>query len=195
MDDEAALVSRAKHDPHAFGVLYDRYVDRIYRYLLSRTGNVQVAEDLTAETFLAALKSLWRFRWTGKPFIAWLYRIALAQIGEFYRQQRRVPTVALELAAELPGLKETPELLTDDYGVLHQTLEQLPRPQYEAIVLKYFEDLPIAEIAWVMRLPSNTIKSHLRRGLLRLRELIDSPYAANQPAKPRGAFAPRGATR
>lgn len=192
-EDVATLVQRAQQDPEAFGVLYDRYVDRIFRYLLGRTGNVQVAEDLTAETFLAALKSLWRFRWTGKPFSAWLYRIALAKIGDYYRQQRRWHPVALEMVAEFPDPR--PRLgLTEDYAVLQAALQALTPPQREAMVLFYFEDCSLGEIAWIMRRPKNTIKSHLRRGLERLRQRITPDrYGSTQPPQPRGALAPRGA--
>ncbi len=190
MDHEADLVHRAQRDPEAFGVLYDRYVDRIYRYLLGRTGHVQTAEDLTAETFLAALKGLWRYRWTGKPFAAWLYRIAGAKIGDHYRGER-VRTVELELAAARPS---PPPEFPADYATLHAALAELNPPQREALALRYFEDLSLADIAWVMRLPVNTVKSHLRRGLERLHRLLDSEtYAATAEPKTRSAFAPRGA--
>lgn len=195
MNDEAALVERAKKDPEAYGILYDQHVDRIYRYLLGRTGNVHIAEDLTAETFLAALKSLWRYRWTGKPFAAWLYRIALAQVGEHYRRQNRTPTIAMELAEELPDVRppEANDMLTAEYLALHQALRWLSPQQHEAIVLRYFEDLPIAEIAWITEQPKNTVKSHLRRGLQHLHNLLASySYDAGQP---RTIPAPRPAVR
>lgn len=174
MNEEAAAVQRAQRDPQSFGILYDRHCDRIYRYILGRTGNVQIAEDLTAETFLAALKNLWRFRFTGRPFRAWLYRIAVAQIGEYYR--RRTPTIELELAIELPDLRQTEgaPILTDEYRQMHQALEQLSAGQHEAIVLRYFEDLPIADISWVMGIPESTVKSHLHRGLRHLHGLLPS---------------------
>lgn len=189
VDDEATMVARAQRDPEAFGVLYDRYVDHIFRYLMSRTGNIQLAEDLTAETFLAALKGLWRYRWIGKPFSAWLYRIAVAQVGNFYRNQR-VKTVALELAEELPELHAT-ALPADDHPTLRHALAQLPPAQAEAIRLRYFADLPMADIAYAMGIPQNTVKSHLHRGLSQLRQrLQNSSHESFQSGQSRRAFAP-----
>lgn len=192
MDDEQDLVARAQRDPEAFGVLYDRYVDDIFRYLRSRTGNTQLAEDLTAETFLAALKGLWRYRWTGKPFSAWLYRIAVARLGDCYRK-RRTETVALELATELPELNTAAIFAADDAETLRRAIAQLPPAQVEAIMLRYFEDLPIANIAYAMRCGPNTVKSHLHRGLARLRHLLEDPHASSASRQPRTTPAPRPA--
>lgn len=73
---EAGLVERARSDPEAFGVLYDRYLTRVYRYIYARSGNHADAEDLTAQTFHRALERLETFEWRGVPFAAWLFRIA-----------------------------------------------------------------------------------------------------------------------
>ena len=74
---EENLVKRAKKDPEAFGLIYDKYYQPIFGYILRRTANVALAEDLTAQTFLKALKSLWRFRWQNVPISAWLYSCLL----------------------------------------------------------------------------------------------------------------------
>ncbi|TSC76562.1 MAG: RNA polymerase sigma-70 factor, ECF subfamily [Parcubacteria group bacterium Gr01-1014_31] len=179
-NEEATLVAKAKRDPEAFGVLYDRYVDRIYRYLLSRTGSVPLAQDLTAETFLAALKGLWRYRWTGKPFSAWLYRIAIAQLGSHYRHEH---SVALELAEQLPDLKVPALPLSADYPAVQGALRQLSLIQQHIITLRYFQDLSLREIAATVSLPVNTVKSHLHRALHKLKTLLeDNPYGTSRPA-------------
>jgi RNA polymerase sigma factor (sigma-70 family) len=72
--DDRALVTAARRDPRAFGVLYERYVSQIYRYAYVRLRNAPAAEDATSQTFLKALQALPQFR--DGMFIAWLYRIA-----------------------------------------------------------------------------------------------------------------------
>src|SRR5918911_602212 len=72
-DTHAPVASR---DPAAFGELYDRFVERVYRYLYLRTGRQAEAEDLTEQVFLKAWEAIGRYRWQGRPFLAWLYRLA-----------------------------------------------------------------------------------------------------------------------
>ncbi|HUG83686.1 MAG TPA: sigma factor, partial [Euzebya sp.] len=57
---------------HAFSLLYDRYVDKVYAYGFHRVGDAQTAEDLTADVFMRALRRIGSFRWQGKDFGAWL---------------------------------------------------------------------------------------------------------------------------
>ncbi|MER3406325.1 MAG: hypothetical protein C4289_15145, partial [Chloroflexota bacterium] len=76
-EDDAVLVRRAQADPQAFGDLYRRYVRRVYTYLYYRTGRVEDAEDLTAQTFARALAHLPRYDERRLPFSAWLLRIAV----------------------------------------------------------------------------------------------------------------------
>jgi RNA polymerase sigma-70 factor (ECF subfamily) len=76
VEQERELVERAKSNREAFGELYDQYYSRIFGYVLKRTANIEVAEDVTSEVFFKALKNLRQFRWRGVPFSSWLYRIA-----------------------------------------------------------------------------------------------------------------------
>ena len=72
----------------AFEELYDEHFDGIFRYILYRVGQVAEAEDLTAQTFFKALRSLWRFRWSKGSFSAWLYRIATNEVNSHHRRRR-----------------------------------------------------------------------------------------------------------
>ena len=75
IEDEAKEVADARTDPRAFGVLYDRYAPKIYRYLLSRLGSVEDARDVTSQTFLTAFETFPRYKHEGY-FSAWLFSIA-----------------------------------------------------------------------------------------------------------------------
>jgi RNA polymerase sigma-70 factor (ECF subfamily) len=72
-DAEIKLVEDARRDPEAFGKLFEEYYPKILRYTMYRTGNTEAARDITSETFFKALKNLWKFRWIGTTFSAWLY--------------------------------------------------------------------------------------------------------------------------
>lgn len=90
LSDEKKLVEQAKLDPRAFARLYDLYLERIYGYVYRQTGNVMVAQDITAVTFEKALRHIRRHRWQGVSFGAWLYAIARNEIAQHYRQQKRL---------------------------------------------------------------------------------------------------------
>src|SRR5260370_30817318 len=96
--DERLLVERAKSDADAFGLLYDRHVDGIYRFVRARLGNAAAAEDVTAEVFLKALRGISRYRDTGRPFSCWLYRLAATAVADHFRHE----PVSRELSAALP---------------------------------------------------------------------------------------------
>src|SRR5512136_1698084 len=94
--DEVELVRRAKTDPAAFGVLYERYVGKIYNYVYYRTGDYHEAEDLTARTFQRAMTHIAHYHERGVPFSAWLYRIAHNLVANWHRDRSRRPVVPLE---------------------------------------------------------------------------------------------------
>src|SRR5579859_605724 len=86
----ADLVERARHDRAAFGEIYDLYVRRVYAFCLSHTGNKEVAEDVTSQTFERALGAIARYEHRGAPLSSWLFRIAANLIRDRGRRESRV---------------------------------------------------------------------------------------------------------
>lgn len=180
---EGALVRQSKKDPEAFGLLFDHYYPIISRFIYKRVGSLDVAQDITSETFFQALKNLWRYRITSKPFSSWLFRIAVVQIAQYYRTKGRVHELTLDYAPELIARDsesaDYDSKMTDDereanfaFQDLHGALSQLPEPQHSIVVLRYFENKKINEIAEILSLKENTVKSHIRRALKRLELLL-----------------------
>src|SRR4030042_6783938 len=87
--EEEELIRKAKYERQAFGVLYERYLQKIYTYLYYRTGNHADAEDLTSKVFHKAYVHLPGYESLGLPFSAWLYRIAHNILANWYRDQGR----------------------------------------------------------------------------------------------------------
>ena len=167
---ERLLVERAKSDPEAFGVLYDRYFSQIYRFVFSRLRDQTAAEDATSEVFMKALRSIPRYQDTGRPFTAWLYQISVNTINDRYRATR--PTVDLDemydLAATGPGLEDT-ALQRAEIRDIWRAVEALPTPQRTALALKFQEDMKIADIAAVMGKSEGAVKLLIHRGVTKLR--------------------------
>lgn len=174
--DDAALVERAKADGEAFGVLYERYVKKIYQYMYYRTGNERDAEDLTARVFQRALAHLQSYTNRGLPFSAWLYRIAHNLVANWHRDQGRRKVLPLEQAAlhDLRPLRsELPEVMTEtreEQEALRQAIRRLPAERQELLILKFVERLSNAEIGAVMNRSEGAIKSLYHRTLLTLRD-------------------------
>jgi RNA polymerase sigma-70 factor (ECF subfamily) len=172
--DEAALVEQAKTDAEAFGLLYERYVDKIYSYIYYRTGNHHDAEDLTAKVFYQAMNHIQRYVQRGAPFSSWLYRIAHNLVANWYRDRNRSKLVPLEKLAmiyprEGPGpLEQVAQ--GEQQEALLEAIRRLPPDRQKLLLLKFVECLPNAQIGRLMGRSEGAIKSLYHRTLTTLRQ-------------------------
>ena len=181
-ENEAAVVERAKEDPAAFGLLYQRYVKKIYNYVYYRTGNHHDAEDLTARTFYHALSNIGRYQNRGVPFSAWLYRIAHNQVANWHRDRSRRKVIALDELVVASRRKVAPESLieaAEERDVLLKAIRQLPPERQQLLILKFTTELSNAEIGQVMGRSEGAIKSLYHRTLLALREKLAGKIGAD----------------
>jgi RNA polymerase sigma-70 factor (ECF subfamily) len=174
---EEALVRQARSDPEAFGVLYERYVDRIYNYIYYRTGNHHDAEDLTAKVFFQALNHIARYVQRGAPFSSWLYRIAHNLVANWHRDHSRRKLVSLDV---LPAVSNRAEVSpfqqaarSEQRDTLLAAIRHLPGDRQELLILKFVEHLPNAEIGQVMGRSEGAIKSLYHRTLVSLRQELE----------------------
>ncbi|MFI6293772.1 sigma-70 family RNA polymerase sigma factor [Nonomuraea sp. NPDC050790] len=163
-DDVRTLVLRAKTgDTEAFGTLYDRYVDLVYRYIYFRVGSHPLAEDLTSETFLRALRRVADFTWQGRDFGAWLVTIARNLVTDHFKSGRyrleittgEVLDVPLD-GAYIPENAVVTAIIND--RVLRAVRDLNPEQQ-ECVVLRFLHGLSLAETALIMGKKSGAIKA------------------------------------
>ena len=173
-----ALVQRAQAgDADAFGELYDRYVDLIYRYIYYRVGTAQIAEDLTSETFLRALRRITSFTWQGRDVGAWFVTIARNLIADHYKSGRyRLEMTTDDVSQAGPTLltagPEAAVLEAMQNKVLLQAVKQLNAEQQECIVLRFLQGLSVAETAQVMGKNDGAIKALQYRAIRTLGRLL-----------------------
>ena len=173
-----ALVNRVvvSQDSNAFGELYDRFVERVYRYLYFRTGSHTEAEDLTEQVFLKAWEAIGRYRWQGRPFVAWLYRLAHNSHIDHVRTQR--PTTSLtndERPLELASAAAAVELARAlDADLLSRALGELTIDQQQVIVMKFIDGLDNEQIALCMDKREGAIRALQMRALSSLRRVLES---------------------
>ena len=174
--EEALLVERAKEDPAAFGVLYERYVKKIYSYIYYRTGNHHDAEDLTARTFYRALSNMDGYVNRGVPFSAWLYRIAHNLVANWHRDRSRRPVIPLDELVLASRRKADPHQLieaNEEKETLLQAIRHLPADRQQLLILKFVEKMSNAEIGQVMGRSEGAIKSLYHRTLIALRKELE----------------------
>lgn len=170
---DRALVERATQgDREAFGVLYQRYVQRIYNYIYYRVGHAAEAEDLTARVFYRAMRSMPRYKERGLPFSAFLYRIAHNLVANWHRDSKRRPEIPLEDAWLPPRAEGDPEdklILNEERERLLQAIRRLPPERQELLIFKFVDRLSNAEIGQIMGRSEGAIKSLYHRTLVALR--------------------------
>jgi RNA polymerase sigma-70 factor (ECF subfamily) len=175
---DAELVAQAKEDSSAFGALYERYVNQIYSYIFYRVGNHQDAEDLTARTFMRALRHVENYEDRGAPVSAWFYRIAHNLVANWHRDQGRHPVASLDVVpiANLPDSPETVAANNEERELLLRIVRRLPDDRQRLLVLKFAGRLSNAEIGAIMDRTEGAIKSLYHRTLIALRqELSQQP--------------------
>jgi len=166
------LIERASRgDTDAFRRLFDRYVDRVFRYGYVRLGRSDEANDLVQEVFLSVWKALPSFRYEHEgSFPAWLFRIASRRVGDRVKQRVRHQAVPLDEAPE--GSIEF-EGQAVSRRLLVAALATLPERQREVVVLRFVAGLPVKEIAAAMGKTEAAITALQMRGLDHLRRYIE----------------------
>ena len=162
-------------DTDAFGALYDRYVDVVYRYVLFRVGDRTLAEDVTSETFLRALRSIGSISYQGRDVGAWFVTIARNIVFDHVKSSLyRLEVTTAELAdnREVTDGPEQ-EVLTDATNAeLLRCVAQLGEDQRECITLRFIQGLSVAETAARMGRNEGAIKALQHRAVRRLAQLL-----------------------
>lgn len=174
LSEEVALINAAKTDPEAFGLLYERYVERIYNYIYFRVGGTGDAEDLTAKVFFKALRNIGGYRHMGLPFSAWLYRIAHNLVANYHRDRFKIQEISIEnLIVEDTNRSSAPEHMMEtkqENDFLMSLVNDLSSQKRELIILKYVQKLSNEEIGQIFGKTEGAIKSLYHRTLVELKE-------------------------
>lgn len=172
-NEEEVLLRASQGDRDSFGLLYERYIDRIFNYVYYRTGNTHDAEDLTARVFQRAMNHIHNYTDRGVPFSAWLYRIAHNLIANWHRDRSRRQEIPLNEVPVLPSREDRPEttlVRSQEQDSLLRLIRQLPPERQTLLILKFVENMSNAEIGQIMGRSEGAVKSLYHRTLLALRD-------------------------
>jgi RNA polymerase sigma-70 factor (ECF subfamily) len=182
LNQEKELIKSAQKDQEVFVKIYNQYYSQIFGYILKRTANLEIAQDITSETFFKALNKLWQFRWRNISFSSWLYKIATNEINQYFRKGK-YKSVSLEIlqeqgfeliASDNPEKEiiEAQEELKkhQDFLDCQGKIAELDVKYQEVLTLRFFEQKKIKEISQILNKSEGTTKSLLHRGLKKLQK-------------------------
>lgn len=153
-------------------ILIRKHYDNIFRYCYRKTGNQQIAEDLTQEVFIKLVKSIEGYRFTGK-FTNYLFTIAVNTCNDFYRTNKYTYEDSNIDDKEDKSRKPVDYIMQKELeSRVKIAIETLPDMQKDAIILFYYHDLKIKDIAKIMDANINTIKSRLKQGRDKLEKIL-----------------------
>lgn len=172
MRREYDIVQKAKENPQFFAPIYEKYYEAIFIYIHRRIDDEELTADMTAQVFYKCLKSLEKYDFQGVPFSAWLFRIAINEINQFFKQQKsRERSVSLKdkhiniLFEELQHHD-----VKDKHDIVTKLLEQLDATEVQFVELRFFEGRSFKEMGFLLGLTEVNAKVKTYRILAKLKE-------------------------
>lgn len=172
---DAELVTRTKDgDAEAFGLLYEKYVERIYRYIRVRVTEQTIAEDITENVFLRAYEAIERYQERGHAFSSYLYRVGQNLLVDHYRMKKEEAPieVADQVSTGAPSLDED-LIQADRMQEIQEAMATLPEDYQEVIRLRVVLEMPTAEVAEWLDRSEGAVRVLLHRALKALRDIFD----------------------
>ncbi|PIR05030.1 MAG: hypothetical protein COV57_01355 [Candidatus Liptonbacteria bacterium CG11_big_fil_rev_8_21_14_0_20_35_14] len=174
IESEHKLIQQAKQgESSAFGVLYDNYHEKIFRFVYFKVSHKEEAEDLTHQVFLNAWKNIRNYKDQNLPFSSWLYRIAKNKVIDYYRLKKN--------NTSLDSIKDS---LHDDYNIelateeilnlenIRNAIKELNEDQQDVLIMRFIEDLPIKEVATSLGKTESAVKLIQLRAIKKLKNII-----------------------
>ena len=174
---ELAQIMKAQNDPREFASIYNRYYDEIFVYISRRIEDHDMVADITSKTFANCLSSLHKFKYMGVPFSAWLYKIAINEVRQFFRHRKNFPRMVCITDADFTDIsQETVEesKYEDAYELVPKLLSQLNENELQCIELRFFEKKSFKEIGFMLGLTEVNAKVRTYRILKKLKNIATS---------------------
>lgn len=170
---EEQLIAKVQNgDKEAFGNLYLMYLDRIYRYIFFRVNERKpIAEDLTEMVFIKAMQHISNFTSEKGNFQSWLYRIAHNTVIDYYKTYKQTAPIQENTATmdQIGSLEEALDTKNQIENVV-KAMQQLTDEQHEVITLRFIDELPHKQIAYIVGKHEDAVRAIQYRALQTLRK-------------------------
>lgn len=173
LSEENAEVEAAKKNPERFAPLYNRYYEQIFRYIYQRVDSQEKAGDIASQVFLKALQNLHKYKFMGVPFSSWLYRIAMSEVYQSFKDKKAERTINLDTMQLGEMVEECEEDNSDDRRrLLLDAISQLNEDDLQMVELRFFEKRSFREIGEILDVTENNAKVKSYRIIEKLKKII-----------------------
>lgn len=183
MEDERILIKKAqKGEADAFGILYDQYLPKIYRFVRVKVSQREEAEDLTHQAFLNAWKNIGEYTPQGYTFGSWLYRIARNIITDHYRRSKPGDISLDESLLPMnlhPQDTDSIETIADiniKQQAIFDAVRGLKETEQDVIIMRFIEGMSVKETAETIQKTESATKVIQHRVIKQIREILDEKY-------------------
>lgn len=172
-DEESLAIRHAKKDMTLFEPLYEKYYGRVFRFIAARVDDIDDAGDICSASFLKAMQSLWKYEDRGLPFGAWLFRIALNEVNQFYRRRnsRRIITLDVE---NIRDIGESVEEIDKEEAMrqMEEAIQELEPRDIELLQMKFYEKRSYEEISLLLGQTVTNLKVRVHRIKTKIRNTV-----------------------
>lgn len=170
LEAEKEQIESSKQNPRFFKPLYNKYYERIFRFLYKRTGNKEDAADITSQVFYKALINIKKYNHRGLLFSSWLFRIAVNESNLLFRKQKKQQHIILD-ESHINALSEEVQLIEEDDSLkqLKTAIRSLKSSELNIIELRFFEGFSFKEVGEILKITENNAKVKCYRVLDKLR--------------------------
>lgn len=170
---EESILKDAINNPATFAPIYEKYYLALFKFVLQRVENEQVASEIVSDVFAKAIFNLKKYKFKGYPFSAWLYRVAYNEIATKFRKKQRTVNIPDE-SWNLFAIDEDEENdNTIDLKKLKLCLPKLKSSEIELIEMRFFEERPFKEIGEILELTTENARVKTHRVLKKLQKLFN----------------------
>ena len=173
---EESILKAATTNPAKFAPIYEKYYIAIFKFVLQRVENEQVASEIVSDVFAKAIFNLKKYKFKGYPFSAWLYRVAYNEIATKFRKKQKQRTVNIpDESWNLFSNDEDEEIdIAIDLKKLKVCLPKLKPNEIELIEMRFFEERPFKEIGEILGLTTENARVKTHRVLKKLQKLFNT---------------------
>ena len=172
IEKEEKILRLSKQDPRYFAPIYEKYYDQIFVFIFKRVDDEELTADISSIVFMKCLKNLSRYKFQGVPFSAWLYRIAVNEVNQYFRtEKRRERTVNLK-TEHIAGLFEEMEFTEaneEPEVIIAKLLATLKPEEVQYLEMRFFEGRSFKEIGFYLDITEVNAKVKTYRILNKLR--------------------------